>query len=201
LSDPEARVLASIAVPPFRPTSTSDVARDTPNHPQVVCDVEIDFDSFDSAALLPHFNSEFHRLTAAFFGRRIAHPHLSKEKHRAEGFCYGVLMERMMPCRRMRGSTSTPYENSDNWFRANGKTRVTRTLHIVFFLWLVVSIAAVLTAISQRRAIIELLRTASSASTPPTLTLPAQPWNPWTYGAQSLACDLPFPDARRETAC
>jgi hypothetical protein len=70
-----------------------------------------------------------------------------------------------------------------------------------FFLWLVISIALILTAISERRAIIELLKTASSASTPTTLTFPAQHWNAWTYAAQSLACDLPFPDARRETAC
>jgi hypothetical protein len=112
-----------------------------------------------------------------------------------------VLIEKIMSYRLMRSSTSTTYKNRDKRFRTNGKMKITRTLHIIFFLWLVVSVALILTAISQRRALIELLRTASSASTPATLTFPAEPWNPWTYGAQSLACDLPFPDARKETAC
>jgi hypothetical protein len=92
-----------------------------------------------------------------------------------------------MSYRMTRTSTSTPFENADKRFRANGKTEIARTLHIVFFLWLVVSVALILTAISQRRAIIELLKRASAASAPATLTFPAQPWNPWTYGAQSLA--------------
>ena len=106
----------------------------------------------------------------------------------------------MLSCLR-RSSTSTRYENRDKRFRTNEKTKITRTLHIIFFLWLVVSVALILTAISQRRAIIDLLRTASSASTPATLIFPVQPWSPWTYSAQSSACDLPSPDARRETAC
>jgi hypothetical protein len=92
-----------------------------------------------------------------------------------------------------RSSTSTTYENADERFRANGKTKIARTLQIVFFLWLVVSVALILTAISQRRTIIELLKAASSAPTPPTPALPAQPWDLWTYGAQSLVRDLPFP--------
>jgi len=121
---------------------------------------------------------------------RIAYP-LSEEKHHTEELCHGMLIKVTMSCRLTRSSTSTPYENADKRFRANGKTKIARTLHIVFFLWLVVSVALILTAISQRRAIIELLKTASAASTPATLTFPAQPWNPWTYGAQSLACDLP----------
>jgi len=106
----------------------------------------------------------------------------------------------MLSCLR-RSSTSTRYENRDKRFRTNEKTKITRTLHIIFFLWLVVSVALILTAISQRRAIIDLLRTASSASTPATLTFAAPSWNPWTYGAQGLACDLPSLDRRRETAC
>jgi hypothetical protein len=76
----------------------------------------------------------------------------------------------MLSCLR-RSSTSTTYENRDKRFRTNEKTKITRMLHIIFFLWLVVSVALILTAISQRRAIIDLLRTASSASTPATLTL------------------------------
>jgi len=100
-----------------------------------------------------------------------------------------------------RGSTSKPLANSDKRICAHEHTKVNQTLHIVFFLWLVVSVALILTAISRRRAIIELLRTALTASTPATLTFPAEPWNPWTYGVQSLVCDLPFPNARRETAC
>jgi len=109
-------------------------------------------------------------------------------------------MEKMMSCLTRR-STTTTYESRDKRFRSNGKTKLTQTLHIVFFLWLVASVVLILTAISQRRAIIELLRMAWSASTPAALLLPAQPWNPWTYGAQSLVCDLPFPDTRRDTAC
>ena len=105
----------------------------------------------------------------------------------------GVRMETTMSSRLTQSSTSTSSENTDQRFRADGKKHITRTLHIVFFLWLVVSVALILTTISQRRAIIELLRTASAASTPATLTFPAQPWNPWTYGAQSLASDLPSP--------
>jgi hypothetical protein len=93
---------------------------------------------------------------------------------------------KMMSCL-TRSWTSTTYENRDKRFRANGKTEITRTLHIIFFLWLAVSVALILTAISQRRAIIDMLRTASAASTPATLTFLAQPWNPWAYGAQSLA--------------
>jgi hypothetical protein len=90
---------------------------------------------------------------------------------------------KMMSCL-TRNWTSTTYENRDKRFRANGKTEITRTLHIIFFLWLAVSVALILTAISQRRAIIDMLRT---ASTPATLTFLAQPWNPWAYGAQTLA--------------
>jgi hypothetical protein len=123
---------------------------------------------------------------------RIAYP-LLEEKHHAEEFCHGVLIETTMSYRLTRISVSTPYENADKRFRANGKAKIARTLRIVFFLWLIVSVALILTAISQRRAIIELLKTASAASTPATLTFPARPWNPWTYGAQSLACDLPAP--------
>ena len=130
----------------------------------------------------------------------IAYP-LSEEKHHAEEFCPGVLIETTMSYRLTRISPSTPYDNADKRFRANGKTKIARTLHLVFFLWLVVSVALILTAISQRRAIIDLLKTASTASTPATLALPAGPWNAWTYGVQSLVCDLPFPNARRETAC
>jgi hypothetical protein len=129
----------------------------------------------------------------------IAYP-LPEEKHHAEEFCHGVLIETMMSYRLTRISAGTPYWNADKRVRANGKTKIARALRIVFFLWLVVSVALILTAISQRRAIIELLK-ASSASTPPTLALPAQPWNLRTYGAQSLVCGLPFPHARRETAC
>jgi hypothetical protein len=111
------------------------------------------------------------------------------------------LIETTMSYRLTRTSASTPYESAHKRFRANGKTEIARTLHIVFFLWVVVSVALILTAISQRDTIIELLKAASSASTPATLTFPAQPWNPWIYGAQSLACGLPSPDTRRETAC
>ena len=116
-------------------------------------------------------------------------------------FCHGVLRETTMSYRVMRISASTPYGNADKRFRANGKAKIELTLHIVFFLWLVVSVALILTAISQRRTIIELLKRGSSASTPATLTFPAQPWNPWISGSQGLACDLPSPDTRRETPC
>lgn len=109
--------------------------------------------------------------------------------------------EDMRFSRLTRGSTNKPLANSDKRIYSHEKARVTRTLHIVFFLWLVVSIALILTAISRRRAIIELLRTASTASTPATLTLPTEPWNSRTYGVQGLVRDLPFLDARRETAC
>jgi hypothetical protein len=97
--------------------------------------------------------------------------------------------------RQTQGSTSKLDANADKPFCAYGKTKVTRILRIVFFLWLVVSIALILTAISQRPATIELLRTTSSASTLATLTFSAQAWNPWTYSAQSLVWGMPFPDA------
>ena len=100
-----------------------------------------------------------------------------------------------------RGATSKPRANIDKRVFVFGKAEVTRTMRTVFFLWLVISIALILMAFSQRRAIIDLLRTASSASTPATVTLAAPPWNPWTYGAHILARDLPFLAARRKTAC
>jgi hypothetical protein len=34
-----------------------------------------------------------------------------------------------------------------------------------------------------------------------TLSLPAQLWNPGTYGSHSLVCEVPFPNARRGSAC
>jgi uncharacterized membrane protein YdfJ with MMPL/SSD domain len=92
-------------------------------------------------------------------------------------------METVMSCRLRRSSTRTSAENTDKRFRAKWKTHITRRLRIVLFVSLVVSIALILTAISQRLAIIELLKTASAASTPAALTFPPRPWNPWTYDA------------------
>jgi hypothetical protein len=131
---------------------------------------------------------------------RIAYP-LSEEKHHVEEFRHGVLIETTMSYRLTRISASTPMRTLINVFAPMGKKKIAWTLHIVFFLWLVVSVALILTAISQQHAIIELLKTASAASTPAKLTFPIQPWNPWTYGPHSLVYDLPFPDARRKTAC
>jgi hypothetical protein len=82
-------------------------------------------------------------------------------------------MKKMMSRRPTQGSTSKPDANTDKPFRAYGKIKVMRILRIIFLLWLVVSIAVILTTISQRGATIELLRTASSASTLATLTFPA----------------------------
>jgi hypothetical protein len=171
-----------------------------PKHQRPVGGVETDVDSFNTVTLASSTSIlNFTDLGQLSFGMRIAYP-LSEEKHHAEQFCHGVLIATTMSCL-TRNSTSTTYENRDKRFRANGKTTIARTLHIIFVLWLVASVALILTAISQRRAIIELLKTASAPSTSAALTFPAQPSNPWTYGAQSLACDLPFPDTRREAAC
>ena len=105
-----------------------------------------------------------------------------------------------MSCLR-RSSASTTSGMRDKRVPTHAKTKIKQTLHIVLWLWLVVSGALMLTAFSRRHAIIELLRTALSASMPATLPFHAPPCNPWICGAQGLVRDLPIPDAGREKEC
>src|SRR5882757_6518744 len=89
----------------------------------------------------------------------------------------------MMSYRLPRSSVSRPYPNTDKRFWVYEKTRVTRAVRIIFFLWLVISIALILTTISQRGAIIELLRRLHQPRHWQILTFPTQLWDPWSYGA------------------
>jgi len=142
----------------------------------------------------------FTDLRQVSFGTRIAYCLIEGEVD-AEQFCHGALVKNMMSYRLPRSSVSRPYANTDKRFWVYEKTRVTRAVRIIFFLWLAISIALILTAISPRGAIIELLRRLHQPRHWQTLTFPTQLWNPWSYGAQSLVYEVPLPDARRETAC
>ena len=51
-----------------------------------------------------------------------------------------------------RGSTSKPLANGDKRICGREHAKVNQTLHVAFFLWLVVSVALILTAIFQPRA-------------------------------------------------
>jgi hypothetical protein len=106
-----------------------------------------------------------------------------------------------MSYRLTRISASTPYENADEHFRGNGKTKIARTLHIVFFLWLVVSVALILTAISQRRAIIELLKTGFGSLDTGNTYFSRAALESMDLRCPKFGMRFALPYTRRETAC